>query len=101
MALTGLAAGPINPIIGVISYNRIPAHMRARVLGFLSAGVLIAMPLGALIAGFLLEFIRLRWMLVLYGVIYLVATGSLLFNPTTTEIDAPPIEPDAVVEAST
>ena len=100
MVITGLAAGPINPIISVISYQRIPAHMRARVFGFLSAGVLVAMPLGALVAGYLLEWVGLRWSFALYGLVYLLATGSLLFNPTSAEIDAPPNTGEAVLEAA-
>jgi len=96
--IDGMAAGPINPIIGVISYERIPAEIRARVFGLTSAGVLIAMPVGGLLAGYMLEWFGLTTALAIYGVIYVLAIGSLIFNPDANELDrseAPPV-PDTV-----
>lgn len=86
--LTGLAVGPINPILSVISYERIPDHMRARVFGLLSAGVLVAMPAGALMAGFLLEYVGMTPALMIYGTVYILAISSLIFNPHSAQMDA-------------
>lgn len=85
--VTGLAAGSINPIIGVISYERIPTRMRARVFGLTSAGVLIAIPISALLAGFFLEWFGLRTVLIIYGITYVLATSSLIFNPNAHELE--------------
>ncbi|MEO0598290.1 MAG: MFS transporter, partial [Chloroflexota bacterium] len=88
--VTGLSAGPINPIMGVLWYERIPDHMRARVFSLTSAGVLVAMPIGALLAGYLLEWVGLSISLAIYGVIYLLAVGSLIINPNANELERLP-----------
>lgn len=88
ISITSLAIGPLNPILMAVLYQRIPKHMRARVFGFLSAGVLIATPLGALIAGYLLEWIGLTWSLIAYTLIYLGAVILLISNPRMAEMDS-------------
>jgi len=50
-ALSGLAAGAINPILGAVELERIPEHMRARVFGLLGAGSWAGIPVGGLLAG--------------------------------------------------
>ncbi len=79
-ALSGLMAGPINPILNTIAYRRVPDNMRGRVFGIMSSGVLIATPMGGLIGGFIAEWLSLEMTLVAYTGIYLLATGSLFFN---------------------
>jgi MFS family permease len=54
-ALSGLAAGSLNPILGAVELERIPVHMRARVFGLLGAGSWAGIPLGGLLAGFSAE----------------------------------------------
>ncbi|HEY7599546.1 MAG TPA: MFS transporter, partial [Candidatus Limnocylindrales bacterium] len=54
-AVVGLAAGPINPILSTVMFERVPADMRGRVIGPLTAGAWVAMPLGMLMAGFVSE----------------------------------------------
>ncbi|MGW9194272.1 MFS transporter [Micromonospora chersina] len=49
--VSGLAAGAINPLIGAVKLERVPATMRARVYGVIGAGAWAAMPVGALGAG--------------------------------------------------
>ena len=88
LALTGFAVGPINPILSIISYERVPDHMRARVLGLISAGALVAMPAGVLMAGYLLEFLGMTPALMIYGTIYIAAIGSLIFNPYSEQMDS-------------
>ncbi|MFR9776567.1 hypothetical protein ACL02O_10985 [Micromonospora sp. MS34] len=47
-AVSGLAAGATNPLIGAVKLKRVPGHVRARVYGVVGAGAWAAMPLGAL-----------------------------------------------------
>ncbi|MBT1621962.1 MFS transporter [Curtobacterium flaccumfaciens pv. oortii] len=54
-AVSGLAAGSLNPILGAVELERIPEHMRARVFGLLGAGSWAGIPLGGLLAGFAAE----------------------------------------------
>jgi len=89
LAILSLAIGPINPIISTILYERIPDTMRARVLGTTTAGVYIAMPLGALLAGFLIEMVDLRFSLLLFGTIYLLTTLHLAINPALQNMKTP------------
>lgn len=81
-AVSGFAAGALNPIIGVIKLERVPLHMRARVYGVIGAGAWAGMPLGSLAAGFAVEHLGLRPALFTVGTAYLlVALTPLLGGP--------------------
>lgn len=86
-ALAGIAAGSLNPILATVQYERVPAAMRARVFGTLTAGAFLAMPLGVLITGYALEWVGLRPVLLALGTLYLITTLSLLINPALREMD--------------
>jgi MFS family permease len=88
-AVLGMSAGPLNPIIMITLYARVPEAMRARVYGFTSAGAMVAMPLGALVAGYLLEWIGLQAALLLYGALYIIVPASLIFNSHAAAMDNP------------
>jgi MFS family permease len=93
-AIGGLAAGPLNPIMGAVEYERIPAELRGRVFGAMTAGAWAAMPVAVIAAGYLVEGIGLRATLVGVGVCYLAATFSLAVNPAIREMDvAAPRDP--------
>ena len=92
VAVTGLAAGPLNPIISVVLYEHVPAYMRARVFGLVQAGVLVAMPLGTLFAGFAITTIGLQWTLFVYGVVYVTTITTMMFLPSTHALDQPSLE---------
>ena len=99
-ALTGFAIGPVNPIFGTLQYARVPRAMRARVFGVVSAGVMAAAPLGALLGGLSVAALGLRATLMLFGTVYLAATLSPLVTPAWREIkDAPRLR--AAAESST
>ena len=89
--ISGLAAGPLNPIISTIAYERVPADLRGRVLGSVTAGAYIAIPLGVLLGGYVLEWLDIRVVLSLIGVFYLLAVAAAFFNPATREMDAKPV----------
>ena len=88
-ALTGLAAGPLNPILSAVQYERVPAEMRGRVFGAVTAGVFLAMPAGVLVAGYAVEWAGLRPTLLALAACYLAATLSLAFSRALRGMDAP------------
>jgi MFS family permease len=72
--LSGLAAGAINPIIGVIELERIPPHLRARVLGLITAGAWAGMPLGGLLGGISANTIGLTTTFTIVFITYITTT---------------------------
>lgn len=89
--LAGMAAGPLNPILSTVQYERVPALMRGRVFGVITAGAFLGMPLGVLLAGYLLEITGVRTALFITGGCYLATTLLQLFMPTLKEMDRAPI----------
>lgn len=81
MALSGLGAGPLNPIIDTICYERVPREMRGRVFGVITAAAWVAIPLGVLVGGLVLEGISLRATIIATGTAYLLTALTLWFNP--------------------
>ncbi|WP_022890706.1 MFS transporter [Agromyces italicus] len=79
LALSGLAAGAINPMIATAMYALIPDGMRARVFGVTSAGVAATMPLGAFLGGLAAEQVGLVPTLVACAALYLVLASSPLY----------------------
>lgn len=82
-----LGAGPLNPIIGSVEFERIPPNMRGRVFGAVTAGAWIAMPLGMLFGGVFTEQLGVNTMLVFLGAAYLVFTLSMAFIPAMKEMN--------------
>ena len=73
-ALGGLAGGALNPIIGAVAYERVPARLQASVLGAFRASAWIGIPFGSLLGGTLTEGIGLR--------VALLVTGTAMFLTT-------------------
>lgn len=89
--VTGIASGPLNPVIDTVLFERVPGDMRGRVLGVVHASAWLAMPLGVLIAGPLLEAVGLRVTLVATGALYLATVATTLVLPAIRGLDdAPP-----------
>jgi MFS family permease len=89
-AVVGLAAGPINPILSTVMFERVPPEMRGRVIGPLTAGAWVAMPLGMLMAGFVSEAYGVIPALVGIAAAYLLVTVSIFVNPAMREMDRRP-----------
>ncbi len=87
-ATAGFAAGAINPMLGVIEFERIPARLRARVLGTITAGAYAGMPFGGLLAGSLTELTGLTATLMTFSVIYLLASAPPFVGRSWKELDA-------------
>ena len=88
-ALVGLGTGPINPIIAAVLLEQVPSEMRGRVLGVVKAIAWMAVPLGVLLAGYLVDALGLRSTLLIIGVAYVFALVSLAFNPAASDLERP------------
>jgi MFS family permease len=86
----GIAGAPLNPILQTVGYERIPAAMRGRVLGTVTAVAYSAIPLGILIGGLLIEAIGVGPTLLAIGFGYFVVTAYGFFNPAFREMDRRP-----------
>lgn len=85
--ITGIGAGPLNPIIGAVEFERIPPNMRGRVFGAITAGAWIAMPLGMLLGGILTDRFGTFVMMISLGITYLLTTLSMAFIPAMKEMN--------------
>lgn len=85
--IASMGAGPLNPIIGAVEFERVPKDMRGRVGGAIGAGAWSAMPFGMLIGGVLTEQLGVRPMLLGLGIIYLVTTLSMAVIPAMKEMN--------------
>jgi MFS family permease len=89
VAVAGLAAGSINPIIGTVQLERTPPGMRARVFGCMGAGAWAAMPIGALVAGVTVEHLGLAPTLLVLGSAYILVVLSPLLGGPWRHIERP------------
>src|SRR5260221_12993203 len=87
VVIASIGAGPLNPIIGAVEYERVPKNMRGRVGGAIGAGAWSAMPLGMLIGGVLTEQLGVRSMLIGLGVIYFITNLRMAFMPAMKEMN--------------
>ncbi len=88
--VAGIAAGPLNPIMQTVLFEWVPASMRGRVIGPLTAGAFVAMPLGMLVAGFASEQFGIGLTLTGIAVAYLIVTVSIFLNPALHDMDRRP-----------
>lgn len=72
--LCGLAAGGINPIIGAVQYERIPAAMLPRVLGAVKASAWMGIPIGPLVGGLVTSGFGVTTALFGFGSVFLLIT---------------------------
>jgi len=87
LVVSGVASGPINPIIYTVVYERVPRAMLGRVFSAVTAGAFLAIPLGVLIAGYLIDALGIQVTMIGVAASYLVVTLSLTLNPAMTTMD--------------
>lgn len=87
--VSGLAAGALNPILGAVELERIPAPMRARVFGLLSAGSWAGIPLGGLFGGIAADGIGVTTTFGVVAVVYTVVTLSPLLGGSWRLMERP------------
>src|SRR5688500_19045030 len=85
--ITSIGAGPLNPIIGAVEFERIPPNMRGRVFGAIGAGAWLAMPFGMLLGGVLTDKYGTFPMLIGLGITYFITTLSMAFIPAMKEMN--------------
>ena len=98
LALLGFFAGPINPLLGAVQYERIPATMRGRVIGAINAGSNCAMPIGVLLGGVLLDSFGLRPVYTLVASLFVLCTLAMFLNPAFRALDTPTPATSAVAQ---
>jgi MFS family permease len=85
--VSGAMAGGINPLLGVIKFECIPAGLRARVLGAMVAGAYVAMPAGGLLAGSLTEMFGLSTTLLVFTGMYFAVCVPPFIGRVWRELD--------------
>lgn len=85
--IASIGAGPLNPIIGAVEFERIPQNMRGRVFGAITAGAWIAMPLGMLLGGVLTDKFGVFIMFLGMCIAYFATTISMAFIPAMKEMN--------------
>ena len=85
--ICSIGAGPLNPIIGAIEFERIPSHMRGRVFGAITAGAWLAMPLGMLLGGILTDRLGTFIMMIGLAITFLITTVTMAFIPAMKEMN--------------
>lgn len=87
VALSGLGAGGINPILGAVEYERVPRHLQARVLGAVGASAWAGIPFGSLAGGLAVASFGLRSALIAAAVIYGTTTLAPFIFPVWRQVD--------------
>jgi predicted MFS family arabinose efflux permease len=100
-AFSGLASGPLNPVIDTVFYERVPDGMRGRVLGVTQASAWMAMPLGVLLAGPLVDWVGLRATFLGTGAVYVAVVLGAMALPALRGMDADRDEIDQDATGST
>ena len=72
--LSGVAMASVNPIMGVLLYERVPASLQTRVFGVTGAIAFIGIPVGGVLAGWAVAVFGLRPAIVAAGVLLGVVT---------------------------
>lgn len=88
--LCGLAGGFINPVLGAVTFERIPAPMMGRVTTLNSALCWSLIPFGGIVGGVLVAGLGLSPALLLVGAGYFAATMLPALQPRWREIDHRP-----------
>ncbi len=87
--LAGLISGPINPMLVTVRLERIPEALRGRVFATFSGLAAAAIPLGMLLAGWLLEIAGLSMGLLVLALVTTTATVGLWMVQPFKEMNIP------------
>jgi MFS family permease len=87
LAVAGLAAGPLNPLIFTILTEVVPTELRGRVFGAVRAGAWASIPLGILLGGLIVGAVGPAATFLAIGLCYLAVTLYGFVNPAFREMD--------------
>lgn len=87
LATSGFAAGFLNPIVGAILFERIPAAMVGRVIALFGALAWALMPFGGLYAGLLVDNFGIAAALAATALLYLIATLTPVAMPSFRQME--------------
>lgn len=88
--LVGVTGGPVNPLLVTIRHERIPLALRGRVFSTFSAISTVAIPIGMIVQGTLIEGIGLHETILAVALAYQAVGLSMLFVPVLREMDRRP-----------
>ena len=86
----GLLFGPINPIASTVIQEHTPPAMLGRVFGALTALAQAGIPIGAVLAGVVVQRAGLIPTTIGMGVLYLLMPVAMFFNRSLRQMDARP-----------
>ncbi|WP_354023559.1 MFS transporter [Conyzicola nivalis] len=98
VALAGLAAGSLNPILGAVEFERVPERMRGRVFGLINAGAWAGVPLGALLGGIAVDTIGFSVTFGIVAVLYTLLTLTPLSGGTWRQMERSSRPADSAAE---
>ncbi|MFI0982572.1 MFS transporter [Streptomyces sp. NPDC021093] len=87
IGIGGFGGGFINPIIGAVTYERIPPEMMGRAQGIGDAITWAGIPLGGLLAGAAVAGMGLAPALLIAGAVYFLTTNLTGLRPEWREMD--------------
>lgn len=90
LAVAGLAAGPINPLLFTVLTELVPSQLRGRVFGAVRAGAWASIPLGILLGGVVVGAIGVAATFLAIGASYAAVVIYGFFNPAFREMDVRP-----------
>lgn len=85
----GLGTGTINPILGAVIIERIPEHLRARVLSLTNSLCWTLIPFGGVVGGLLSDRLGVSTALLLCGIAYTVTTTLPALRPEWAQMNRP------------
>lgn len=97
LAIGGLGSGFLNPILGAVLYERIPAQSRGKIISLSSALAWGLMPIGSLLGGFAAHLMGIQHTLAILGILYLAVTITPLFLPSLRNINRLKQDSDAMI----
>jgi MFS family permease len=87
LAVAGVAAGPINPLLFTVLTEVVPNQLRGRVFGAVRAGAWASIPLGILVGGVLVGAIGVGATFLIVGICYAAVVVYGFFNPAFHGMD--------------
>jgi predicted MFS family arabinose efflux permease len=99
--LTGVAGGPLNPMLSTVMLERVPEELRGRVFGLTGAMALTSAPLGVLTAGWLVDVAGLHGPMLCFSLVYLVLIAVSWRRPALHAMDERPADPSGDTPAAT